>query len=289
MQNQIIQSDLTNIAVAIYTSKGNGYSVEPICEQHFHDELELIYITEGVFHCISNGISYLCYPGDILFVSSRIRHQTESLAEPTHYRMLQFDASDFSGEALMGISKYLLRFINLGNPPIVVFQTGEHDTGELATYMDTIFSEYHEKRPAYELYIKANILNIIAFLSRSHVLTDSSLVFQEANIRKIMPALNYIDSHYNEQITLQEICGILNLNPSYFCRLFKKATKATFIEYLNFVRICKSEKMLSSSGKKISDISLDLGFSSVAYFNKIFKKIKGCAPTEYKKSRYAVQ
>ena len=137
--------------------------------------------------------------------------------------------------------------------------------------------------------MKANILNIIAFLSRYDYLTDSSIFFVEKNIEKVMPALNYIDEHYDEQITLEDLSRVINLNPSYFCRLFKKATNSTFIEYLNFVRICKSEKKLSSSKESIAEISLNLGFSSVSYFNKVFKSIKGCTPTEYKKSKYAIE
>ena len=77
-----------------------------------------------------------------------------------------------------------------------------------------------------------------------------------------------------------------NLNPSYFCRIFKRASGSGFIDYLNFVRICKSEKLLAAGTKSILDVSYDVGFSSVSYFNRIFKKYKNCTPTEYRRAQY---
>ena len=289
MYNEIVQSNMSNISVAVHPSsrcKKSPY-VGKISDQHFHDDLEFLYIASGTFKCVSNNVTYIANKGDVIFINSRIPHATESLEPYTSADMIQFDTSNFSSDTMSGISKYLSRFININKAPVVVFKSTSEHTKELKMYLDGIFTEYIDKKPSYELYIKSNVLNIIAFLSRYDYLTDSSIFFDEKNIEKVMPALNYIDEHYDEQITLEELSSVLNLNPSYFCRLFKKATNSTFVEYLNFVRICKSEKKLSSSKESIAEISLNLGFSSVSYFNKVFKNIKGCTPTEYKKSKYA--
>lgn len=90
------------------------------------------------------------------------------------------------------------------------------------------------------------------------------------------------DMMINEQMTLGEIGELLNLNESYFCRLFKKATGSTFTEYLNFVRICKAEHMIKN-GASISESAYGVGFSSLSYFNRVFKKYKFCSPSDYKK------
>ena len=82
------------------------------------------------------------------------------------------------------------------------------------------------------------------------------------------------DSQYGVKYQLDDLSKLLNLNQSYFCRLFKQATNSTFIEYLNFVRVCKAEKLLFTTNKTVSEISMDVGFSSVSYFNRVFKKIK---------------
>ena len=86
------------------------------------------------------------------------------------------------------------------------------------------------------------------------------------------------DMMINEQMTLGEIGELLNLNESYFCRLFKKATGSTFTEYLNFVRICKAEHMIKN-GASISESAYGVGFSSLSYFNRVFVRFFGENPS----------
>ena len=108
----------------------------------------------------------------------------------------------------------------------------------------------------------------------------------DTKIIKIMPVLEYIDKHYSEALTLPELSKILNINEYYFCRLFKKMVNTSFVQYLNFVRVCKAEKMLLSTDKSISEISYETGFSSVSYFNRTFKKYKLSTPGNYRKIKY---
>ena len=79
---------------------------------------------------------------------------------------------------------------------------------------------------------------------------------------------------------------MMGFDRSYFCRIFKSAIGATFTEYLNFVRICKAEKKLATTSESILEISAEVGFSSVSYFNKIFKKYKNCSPSAYRSTAY---
>ena len=87
-------------------------------------------------------------------------------------------------------------------------------------------------------------------------------------------------------ITLDDVAKEQNLNPSYFCRVFKRASGSSFVDYLNFVRICKSEKMLATSEKSILEIACDVGFSSLSYYTRIFKRYKNCTPNEYRRAYY---
>lgn len=81
---------------------------------------------------------------------------------------------------------------------------------------------------------------------------------------------------------------MLHLNKDYFCRLFKKATGTSVIEYLNFARVCKAEELLKSD-MNITDIAYTVGFSSLSYFNRSFNKYKGYSPTCYRKFHNADQ
>jgi AraC-like DNA-binding protein len=74
----------------------------------------------------------------------------------------------------------------------------------------------------------------------------------------------------------------LCLNKSYLCRLFRNATGTTLWDFINFVRVCKSEEMLAGN-MNLSEIAYAVGFSSPSYFHRTFKKYKNLPPSEYRK------
>ncbi len=289
MKNEIVSSSVNNLPIKIGIGKKAHTSPGLACPMHFHNELEFLFIHEGKMQCKTNEHSYVANKGDIIFINSRIPHETYILENNTYLSLIQFDFAHYSNDSVVGISRYLSRFINIDKEPVVIFKNETNLHNELSIYLNLILNEFIEQKPSFELYIKSNIYNILAFLSRNNLLVDSSTFFDEKNVEKIMPALEYIDIHYSEPITLESLSHVLNLNSSYFCRLFKRTTNSTFVEYLNYVRICKAERKLGTSTKSIGEISLDLGFASVSYFNKVFKKLKGCTPTEYRKIKYSLQ
>ena len=117
-------------------------------------------------------------------------------------------------------------------------------------------------------------------------LSETGNVYDENKTEKILPVLSYVNENYNENISLEKASAMLGFEQSYFCRIFKAATGATFTEYLNFVRICKAEKLLAKTSLCILDIALEVGFSSVSYFIRVFKKYKNCSPSHYRRAKY---
>lgn len=107
---------------------------------------------------------------------------------------------------------------------------------------------------------------------------------QEDYSYHIVKAREYIQTHFKEPITLEALATHLNLNKSYLCTIFKKATKDSFCNYTNKVRIEESKKLLRQTNDSMTDIALAVGFSSASYFNTIFKKLEGKTPLEYRKT-----
>ena len=98
----------------------------------------------------------------------------------------------------------------------------------------------------------------------------NSIYKQKETFLKLDKVIEYVESHYNENINVEKACELLNINYYYFCRLFKKATGSTFIQYLNFVRISVAEKLILTTDMSITRIIMETGFSSLSYFNRIF-------------------
>jgi len=99
----------------------------------------------------------------------------------------------------------------------------------------------------------------------------------------------YVADNYYKDITLQSIASVAHLTPPAFCRVFKQQTKKHFIEYLNEVRISNACKYLAQSSLNISEIGFECGYKTISNFNKIFKKITGFSPKEYRVKVFSEQ
>ena len=248
---------------------------------HYHDELEFLPIYEGSFSCRVDGKDYVANAGEIIFVGSGVPHETFSLTKRVDTGLLQFRESDYLNTEIRKIIKYSVKLQNTEGEPVHIIRSEE-----LFSAVDAIMRECEEKRSAYEILVRAEILRIIGLCYRMQLLSDGEEAFASPAIQKILPALTYINQHYAENLSLDEVSALLGFDKSYFCRIFRAATGATFTEYLNFVRVCKAGKRLAATTDSILDISSDVGFCSVSYFNKIFKKYKSCSPSFYRRAKY---
>jgi AraC-like DNA-binding protein len=98
----------------------------------------------------------------------------------------------------------------------------------------------------------------------------------------IRGAKDYVASHQSDPIKLEQIARALNVSKYHFCRSFKHATSLTFVEYLSRVRIEKAKILLHNNNLRVSEIAYEVGFQSITHFNRIFRKLVGYSPTEYR-------
>lgn len=100
---------------------------------------------------------------------------------------------------------------------------------------------------------------------------------------KVRRALDFIDTHYRNPITLDEVASRLELNKCYFCTLFKQETGRTFTAHLNHVRIEKSKRYLLQGNRSILDVALSVGYTSQNYYTITFKKLTKMTPMEFRR------
>ncbi|SER34263.1 two component transcriptional regulator, AraC family [Gracilibacillus ureilyticus] len=96
-------------------------------------------------------------------------------------------------------------------------------------------------------------------------------------------ALEYIHQYFRSDIKAQEVADVINISPSYFSSLFKQKTGKNFNEYVNFLRIEESKKLLTETPLKIGEIAEQIGYNEYKYFVEVFKKLSSVTPTEYRK------
>lgn len=102
----------------------------------------------------------------------------------------------------------------------------------------------------------------------------------------IEKAKKYLIEHYEKDISLVLVAEVVNVTPSYLSTLFSKYEKCGFIDYLNQYRVEQAKMFLSEKGNKTYEVAFQVGFKDEKYFSKVFKKITGLNPSEYRKSKY---
>ncbi len=133
-----------------------------------------------------------------------------------------------------------------------------------------------------EQLLRSLLENFLIELIRKHQFSRSEAESETQNFQ-FGEILDYIDLHYAERLTLDEISFLFNTNRSTFCREFKAYTGYTFIHYIAKKKTEKIQKILLEENKSLSEIAEALNFESTAYFCRFFKKQTGVTPKEYRR------
>ena len=282
MQNEKIESNIPKLFVRATGGKDVVTTTSDwLCPWHYHDELELILIYSGEFFITFENEELVAKAGDTVFVNTGVPHRTRGNDKPHSSCLIQFRESDYVSGELPGIIRYSRRMHGIENTPVSIIHSDE-----LLSAITEIIEEAKGAKPAFDFFVKGSIYKILGILYRLEILQDADKMLAERNVQKVLPVLSYVNENYQEDIKLSDVASMLSFDESYFCRLFKNATGATFTEYLNFVRICNAEKLLKKTQKSILEISEAVGFSSVSYFNRIFKKYRHISPRAYRGMLY---
>ncbi len=129
------------------------------------------------------------------------------------------------------------------------------------------------------------MIRLLGIFAQHLSLVSNQLLVQQANAEPpaITQAKRFIQEHQSEDLTLSQVARSANASTFYFCKIFKKATGLHFTKYLARVRIEKAKNLLLNPNLRISEIAYEVGFQSLTHFNRVFKKIVGQSPTEYRK------
>ncbi len=247
---------------------------------HYHEELELLVIYSGSKRCICGDKTVVGRAGDVIFINSLLPHSTEILEDGTANGIIQFKRKSLINTDIPEIITYLPAAVSADEQTCAVISSPE-----LFRAADEIIRESYQAERGYDMFVRSALYRVIGMLCREGVISELDGIRDTREVRKILPALEHINRNYSEDIRLEQMSEMLGFDPSYFCRIFKSAVGATFTEYLNFVRICKSEWLLRRSDKSILEISEEVGFSSPTYYNRMFKKYKGLSPRAYRQAK----
>jgi len=190
--------------------------------------------------------------------------QSYCLAMSNCYTKDVFEYKAFLGNIIFNIS--------------ILLSNMEYDVTELENAKYSYFRSIDEVRSASEA---VELMNRFTEEAKKCIFAMKNQP-EDVNMKKLM---QYISEHYAEPLTLTEVAKHFHFNPSYLSSYFSTHNKESFIEYLNRIRIEEATKLLIQGTESISEISGLVGYSDHSYFCKVFKKLKGSSPSQYKRKQ----
>lgn len=254
---------------------------------HWHTELEWTYILEGeICYQVNEHIFHL-KQGQGLLCSANVLHMGKSENEnDCHYVSITAHPRMFSGFENSFLSRQYMEPVTENSAfSHVLFDGTEKWQTQVLERLNEIQSIYQSRPQNFEFQIYLLMMeNWLAVWQHAwgHQAVPEENPTETRNMQRLKIIFNYLHEHYAEKITLQDIANQINICEAECCRLFKKYMKTSLFDYLLDYRIERSTAVLMESS--VTEAAESSGFSSPAYYTKVFKERMGCTPKAYKKA-----
>ncbi len=276
-----------NIPLQFSTHIQEAIGPQNMVQAHIHNYIEIIYALSGKYQIFLNNENYNFCEGDMVLINSNEIHNILSLSEGSNrYIVIKFEPEIlYTTTQSLFEMKYVMPFILTESTHQKVFLKEDLDRTVIPGLIYGISKEFADKHYGYELAIRANIYNLFLLILRRWNEQNVDLnIEKEMNkdmVKKFQNVFDYIEDNYQQDITAYDMALLCNLSYSYFSRLFTKIMKRNFREYLNYIRITKSERLLTLTDLNITEIAMQVGFSTSSYFIQQFKYYKHISPKQY--------
>lgn len=248
---------------------------------HYHPEFELVYVEAdaGIRHVGSHISGYT--QSDLVFIGGNLPHLNFDYRLRSDYHQVVVQLRENFMGAAIGTSP---EFSSIN-------QLFKRSASGIAFYGDTKaivaprLKKLHHLPSFTQLIELIDIFQLLANSDEYHILNDGQLSLQFFLKDKIrMGAIyEYIDANYNRKPDVNVVAEKVHLTTPAFCRYFKRQTNMTFTDFVNQYRIDLAKNLLMQD-KNVTETCYAVGFESLSYFNKLFNKVVGINPSEFKKN-----
>ncbi|MDD6992251.1 MAG: helix-turn-helix domain-containing protein [Oscillospiraceae bacterium] len=242
---------------------------------HWHNAIEIIMPLTNGFEAVCGGKDYRLNERDILIIPGGTLHNLK--AQSGRRLIFLCDNNSFIGNPALS-ELYSV----LSEPLLINSDFDKEFLRSMNNILEEIYVLYSNFSDVTEVYIYIKLVTLLARVKEyqlSEIRYDDGGKYAD----KFRLILKYIEQNYANDITLEELASIAGYSTYHFSRIFKKYSSTTFINFLNHRRVKAAELLLLESGNSITDVAMQVGFASLTTFNRVFKSINGCTPSEYKK------
>ena len=244
---------------------------------HYHEEIEILFVTQGEISIDVNENTYRIKKGEILFINSNNLHWIKHhLDEEAKVEPLLFSPKILRNNILSYKTDDIINNILNTNFEALIIKDEK-----IFNDLCNLKNSKKNNQKLIELDYLLVIYEIINYIYKNKELIE--VKNQGKKNENLLKVLNYIYQNYSSQIKVETLASIMGLSEGETSRTFKKLTGQSPMDYVIHYRIKVATILLKNTSKSITDIAFEVGFSSSNYFTIAFKKITGLTPSEYKK------
>lgn len=247
---------------------------------HWHAELEIVVIKKGIGLISVDFDKRTVTSGDIVFIRPGQLHSIEQYST----RVMEYENIILKPELLISgetdlCARQFITPLMKGELRCAAFLTpavpGYPEISDCISHIDYLC----ERQPnGYQLAVKGFLFQLLFLLISHHQKKSTIPALQTKSLEKIKTILKYVEEHYDEHITIDDMAALTFYSKSHFMKFFKAHMGTGFIEYLNDYRLTIAERLLRTSDASVLEIAEKSGFDNLSYFNRIFKRKYGQSP-----------
>lgn len=288
MENREILQEITPLEAHDFMYVADRHKAEYDFPLHRHELFELNFVEHGAGceRIVGDSVETIKEYDLVLITSPNLEHmwgngthEGHDIHEVTIQFALDFHNSKFfETNAVRSIKQMMIRAERGLAFPLKAIMSVYPRLMKISTIKEGFYSMAELFQILYELskFDDARELSSTAFAK----------VKPNTESRRVEKVKNYINEHYVEDIWLKDLSELVNMSPTAFSRYFKQRTGKTLAEYIVDVRIGHASRQLVDTNEPVSQIGFSCGFNTLTNFNRLFRKRKGCSPTEFRE-KYA--
>ena len=232
---------------------------------HWHNAVEFVYILSGSLEFSLNGEKFTADEGDLVTINSAEIHAFYPLTEHVDYYFLVADDKFFRTNSLYSETTYFEKRIR---------------TEQAQHLFEEIIRETEKADEYSNISTVSVLLSLFIYLNRHYVRArEEQELAEQKKITLVRNTLLYLQEHYKERLTVEQISEEMHFSKSYLSHTFKELTHLSLIGYINMLR-CQNARALILDGISIAEAAAECGFSDLSYFTRVFKKTMGLLPSE---------
>ena len=246
-------------------------------ELHDHSAVEILLTLEGSVTYTVDDIVYQVRKGEVLIIPPDMQHALSMGEESSRYLFLFEPEGILSMRDIKTLTPYFHRPFHL--------RDGSEAHVRIRELLLKLKDVYEKRELMWNTVCYSYLLQVYAMLGQRYLngvrnrIPDGGRIVES---EVITASMTYINNHYKQDLSLEDVAEFAGFSRYYFSRSFKKQTGYSFKDYLCEKRLQVATDLLIRTDKSMKDVAAESGFGSVATFNRVFREKKGCTPTQFR-------